>query len=66
MEAGKDAEGQVGHTLEAVARSLEFILRRQGITEELEDYKPWVLPRIKDSQAELNIQFGRSVSEAWL
>lgn len=39
MEAGKDAEGQVGHTLEAVARSLEFILRRQGITEELEDYK---------------------------
>lgn len=34
MEAGKDGEGQVGHTLEAVARSLEFILRRQGITEE--------------------------------
>lgn len=66
MEAGKDGEGQVVHTLEAAARSLEFIRRRQGITEELEGYKPWVLPRIKDSQAELNIQFGRSMSEAWL
>lgn len=40
MEAGKDGEGQVVHTLEAVARSLEFIRRRQGITEELEGYKP--------------------------